>query len=83
VRSLTKATLQNGTLETEDAADADLGFNNRQASLSEDAEGIRVGRSHVIMAKAQREKHDHATFVHLFGVPLFKIVAANWARLIT
>jgi hypothetical protein len=28
------------------------------------------------------EVHDPATFVHLFGSPLFKVVAANWARLI-
>jgi Mg2+ and Co2+ transporter CorA len=28
------------------------------------------------------EKGDPATFVHLFGSPLFKVVAANWARLI-
>lgn len=28
------------------------------------------------------ENGDDATFVHLFGAPLFKVVAANWARLI-
>lgn len=32
-------------------------------------------------AKAKSASND-ATFVHLFGAPLFKVVSANWARLI-
>jgi hypothetical protein len=30
---------------------------------------------------AEKKKVDYTTFVHLFGAPLFKMVAANWARL--
>ena len=30
----------------------------------------------------KHSKDDHSNFIHLFGAPLFKIVAANWARLI-
>lgn len=38
-------------------------------------------RSHV--GKAKGTKRDRlATFVHLFGVPLFRTVASNWARLV-
>ena len=37
-------------------------------------------------ASESAQKHmkirDYSTFVHLFAAPLFKIVAANWARLI-
>jgi hypothetical protein len=32
--------------------------------------------------KRWNKEHDHATFVYLFGIPLFEIVAANWARLV-
>jgi hypothetical protein len=33
-------------------------------------------------AYKQMKIRDHGTFVHLFAAPLFKIVAANWARLV-
>ena len=29
-----------------------------------------------------KKKVDHETFVHIFGAPLFRMVSANWARLI-
>lgn len=35
------------------------------------------------ISSATREKFDHAAFVHFFGVPLFRMVAANWARLVS